>query len=100
MSNRVYLDLTVFTTVDENGQERDKSFGYRLYDDYGAVYNNTYDSIEAAHDEIQDKGIMEVIRSHEEFKDIDGDTCSGVYYNDEEVPEEIVMGFDPEDLEE
>lgn len=37
MSNRVTLQTTVF----QNYKEDTKSFGYRMYDDYGQTYCNT-----------------------------------------------------------
>ena len=39
MSNRIYIEQTVFT----NFRDKHKTYGYRMFDDYGAVYNNTMD---------------------------------------------------------
>ena len=96
MSNKVYLNLTVFTTVDENGKEYEKTFGYRLYDNYANVYNNTFQSIKHAHEEIKKRGIMEIIQSHDKFVDLDTYTCSAIFYNNTIISEkefnELDMG--------
>jgi hypothetical protein len=42
MSNRVTIQRTKFTNYDTD----EKSFGYRLYDDYGQSYSNIMDERE------------------------------------------------------
>lgn len=39
MANRIYIEQTIFT----NYRDMSKTYGYRMYDDYGSVYNNTMD---------------------------------------------------------
>ena len=42
MSNRVSVQYTKFVNLDVAGNELDFNYGYRIYDDYESVYNNTY----------------------------------------------------------
>jgi hypothetical protein len=43
MSNHVMLTATTFINHAEGGT---KTYGYRLYDDYGQTYNNTLEKID------------------------------------------------------
>ena len=37
--------ITIQPTVFENRPQGSKTYGYRMYDDYGQTYNNTWESI-------------------------------------------------------
>jgi len=83
MSNRVTLQFTKFLNVDEQGKPtREESFGYRVFDDYGQSYNNTFENMEEVAEKITKDTVLSVIQSHPEFEDLDSDTCSGVFLND------------------
>ena len=85
MSNRVSVQYTKFETLTDDGKVTYSSFGYRIYDDYdyGKVYQNYYQTFEALKEEVNKDTLLDVIKSYPEFSDIDSDTCSGVFFNDE-----------------
>jgi hypothetical protein len=37
--------VTIQPTIFENSPQGDKTFGYRMYDDYGQTYSNTWESM-------------------------------------------------------
>jgi len=82
MSNRIEIQLTKFVNLDHLGNVQDDfSFGYRIYDDYADVYNNTFESLEDLLREVHEDNFWEVLSDHDEFKDIDDLTCSGISFN-------------------
>lgn len=46
MSNHIFINLDKTTRHDRNLNEVYTCYGYSIADDYGATYNNTYDSID------------------------------------------------------
>lgn len=47
MANIVEVQFTSFQNLDSDGNPvGDRNLGYRIFDDYDAEYNNTFDSIE------------------------------------------------------
>lgn len=61
MSNRVTLQRTVFQNVRQDGTEAEKSFGYRMYDDYGQTYDNT---LEAEQVQVSDEELLRYVRDN------------------------------------
>ena len=46
MSNYVSIDRTIFQTIDNDGIVTDTSYGFRIYDDHAACYDNFFTSLE------------------------------------------------------
>jgi hypothetical protein len=46
MSNEITLVRTAFQNLDARGRVRSTDYGYRLYDEHGATYNNLFDSLD------------------------------------------------------
>lgn len=46
MSNQVTIERTIFQAVDENGKHLEASYGFRIYDDNAAAYDNFVPSLE------------------------------------------------------
>jgi hypothetical protein len=88
MSNRISIDPTEFVNI----RSGSKTFGVRVYDDYGCAYDNTWESIPDDDMDIIEKVLEcenEVIRDmmnfvKEEEKGIDID---GTYYEWDEIKE-------------
>lgn len=48
MANNVYFQLTTFHNIHEDGTPTgEKTLGYRIYDDYECVYDNTFPDMES-----------------------------------------------------
>lgn len=48
MANIVEVQFTAFQNLDDNGHAvGEVCYGYRIFDDYAAEYNNTFGSVEA-----------------------------------------------------
>ena len=93
MSNRVALQFTKFSNLDEMGKVLEESFGYRIYDDYGQDYNNTYDSVEELNEHINIKTLQSFIsENHEEFFESVRD--KGIYFNGGWIPVEDMPEVD------
>ena len=70
MSNIVSVQFTRFQDLDSDGNpDGEPTLGYRIYDDYGADYNNCYDSIEEMHKAgLTPEGIFQFIdENHDPF---------------------------------
>lgn len=83
MSNVINIEFTEFK--DQHGS----SFGYRIFDNYGSAYNNTYETMEDVRSEWHKDNFWEILDQHDEFEDA-LDSCSsicfnGVYYDPEEI---------------
>lgn len=46
MSNYISIDRTIFQTVNEDGVVTDTSYGFRIYDDQAACYDNFVNNLE------------------------------------------------------
>jgi len=46
MSNQVFIERTIFQAVDEKGNHLDASYGFRIYDDHAAAYDNFVPTLE------------------------------------------------------
>lgn len=66
--NRVEIQYTRFVNLDSDGNENDSTFGYRLYDDYGSVYNNTFSCIKELQSAVNPDSILEYLSEyHNDF---------------------------------
>lgn len=83
--NKPCLQPTIFIDVDNRGKEYDRTYGYRLYDDYESVYNNTFDSMEAVLEEITLISVIGYVReNHQSF--IQDSNFTGIYLDSDWVP--------------
>jgi len=64
MSNRVNLQFTKFINIGADGHSESESLGYRLYDDYETLYNNTYESIDELNEDINEETIFHFMAEH------------------------------------
>lgn len=94
MSNRITIEYTKFTNLTTEGEEEFTSFGYRIYDNYANDYNNTFDSFEELTEAVHEGNLLEVLKNHEDFKDVDfedampvasGIEFNGTFYEGEEL---------------
>jgi hypothetical protein len=69
MGNRISVQYTKFTNLDDDGSEAKPMFGFRVYDDYASAYNNTYDSFDALEKEVNADTVVAVVESIEGFDD-------------------------------
>lgn len=46
MSNQVTIQRTIFHDTDSTGKVIETTYGYRIYDDYAAAYDNNFSSLE------------------------------------------------------
>ena len=70
MSNIVSVQFTRFQDLDSEGNpDGEPTLCYRIYDDYGADYNNCYDSSEEMHEAgLTPEGIFQFIdENHDPF---------------------------------
>jgi hypothetical protein len=80
--DRPCFQYTRFVDINEEGKEVEEKWGYRLYDDLDAVYNNTFDSFEELKDVVNRKNLMSFLMdNHLEFAG--WITERGIYFNDE-----------------
>ena len=82
MSNRIEIELTKFVDINNKGSEGNVMYGYRIYDNYANVYNNTFESLESLNNELNDNNFWEVLNNHDEFSGVDELSCSGISFND------------------
>lgn len=72
MANLVGIQFTAFQNLDNSGAHVGEShLGYRIFDDYDADYNNTFDSIDAMKAAgLTPEGIFEYIdQKHDKFSE-------------------------------
>jgi hypothetical protein len=84
MSNKVYIQLCMFTDFYDRGTY-DESYGYRIWDDYEQHYDSTFDSIEEVQDLINEENLLKFI--YERYYDF-WDTIEdrgGLYLNQDWV---------------
>lgn len=70
MANIVEVQFTAFQDLDDNGYAvGEVRYGYRIFDDYDAEYNNTFDSMEAMKEiGLTPEGIFDYIdKKHDSF---------------------------------
>ena len=87
--NRPCLQYTRFVDLSEEGNEIEETWGYRLYDDYSQLYNNTFNSFEELRDVVNRTNILQFLwDNHFEFAaELDD---KGLYFNDDWItPEEL-----------
>ncbi|WP_313806593.1 hypothetical protein [Sphingobium sp.] len=46
MSNYASIDRTIFQTINADGLVTETSYGFRIYDDHGACYDNYVETLE------------------------------------------------------
>lgn len=65
VSNRVSIQFCTFQNIDSNGNSMgDATTGFRIYDDYGQLYDNCYESVEEMIDEgINEEAIFKFVES-------------------------------------
>lgn len=82
MSNRVTVQYTIFVDLDSDGNEVGKGYGYRVYDDYQAEYNNGFGSFEEVQKKVSPENILEFLK--EEYPDFweSAKLKGGLYLND------------------
>ena len=89
MSNRVTVQYTRFQNLDVVNHITGESYGYRIYDDYGTEYNNTFKSFEELEDYINELNVFEVIEEqHPQFfygYEFDGVFINGIWIEKAEV---------------
>ena len=100
MSNRVYVQFTQFQNIDENGNPmKEPDFGYRIFDDEDAEYNNSFESVEEMIQEglNQDNILSYVRENHFDFY-YPTVLNKGLYFNGKYIPpDEIGTETDPND---
>jgi hypothetical protein len=70
MSNRATLQFTRFANLNLKGEQISKKedYGYRLYDEYESVYNNTFESFEELQEAINLHTVGEYLKNnHRDF---------------------------------
>ena len=91
MSNVLSIQLTTFANINSNGRVIENSYGYRIYDDYASVYNNTFDTLDDLLIEVNDENFWKVLENHDEFCDVDpleeGVCFNGEFFSGEEIAE-------------
>ena len=105
MSNILTFQYTIFKSVYPTGEPMDEGHGYRIYDDYGVEYRNTFESIDELNEEFYIDGepdiptIFNEIKSFDRFKDIEEDVISAIDINgtvyDWEKIKELFPNFTP-----
>ena len=65
MTNYVTIDRTIFQTIDKEGVVTDTSYGFRVYDDQAACYDNFFTSLE----EITALSSADLVEKAREFND-------------------------------
>jgi hypothetical protein len=90
MSNPIHLTLTKFTSLDDFGTETESySYGYRIYDNDAAIYNNTFSELKDLLMQVNEENFWKVLADHEEFEDIDpmdeGLFFNGTWYDGDEI---------------
>ena len=90
MSNRMYIEPTEFI----NTRSGEKTYGVRVYDDYAAAYDNTWDSIPASDIEVlkmvlkmDGKEIQEMFENVQENEK--GISIGGTWYDWEDIKDII-----------
>lgn len=73
MANLVEVQFTSFQNLDDTGQPvGEANYGYRIFDDYDADYNNAFDSVqEMIAAGLTPEGIFDYIdQMHDKFSDV------------------------------
>lgn len=82
MANKVSFYYTRFTSLDDNGNDKEGTVGYRIADDDGQDYNNTFDSFEELKNTVSVSNILEFLgENHFEFYLVV--KGKGICFNDE-----------------
>jgi len=87
MSNHLTFQYTIFENIYPTGESMEKNYGYRIYDNYGTEYCNTFESLDELNDKFyidEEPNIPEIfkaIRSYERFECIDNDVVSALDIN-------------------
>lgn len=87
MANIVEVQFTSFQNLDSDGKPvGNKHLGYRIFDDYDAEYNNTFDSLEEMKAAgLTAEGIFGYIDAkHDKFSETVWER--GVMFNDQYLP--------------
>ena len=64
MSNRLTVQYTIFVDLDLEGNEIHRYYGYRIYDDYQAEYNNGFESFEEVAKKVNPENIQEFLEDN------------------------------------
>jgi len=82
--NRVTLQFTKFTNFDSKELLKSSTYGYRIYDDVGKDYNNTFNTIEELLETITEENIFDyILENHPEYYETVTSHSQGVYLNEE-----------------
>ncbi len=84
MASKVSFEFTKFDSIDEQGNVTATTYGYRIYDDFDAQYNNTYASLDNLTNEISLETLLKFIsENHSEF--LDSIYYYGLYFNGKRI---------------
>ncbi len=82
MSNIITVQYTKFENLDHDGNPvKEPMFGFRIYDDYGVGYENTFDSIEDLKEQVNTDTLLGVIHGIKGFEDVDETSCNAICFN-------------------
>lgn len=74
MSNRISIRRVKVQTIDENGQpEGPATYGVMAADDFEQAYNDTYQTLEKLNADIEDGGILSIVKHAGAFSDLKSD---------------------------
>jgi hypothetical protein len=93
MSNTVYIQYTRFADLDSDGLEHTSDFGYRIYDNYGSVYCNHFNNLQAVKREVNEENFWEILEQYDEFSDVNEDVCNGIDFNGQFYDWEEINGL-------
>jgi len=88
MSNTLDIQVTEFISHNNDGTQ-ESSFGYRIYDSYGADYCNTFETLEEAMDYVCVENLEKILQASEAFADNLPELFTAIYINGEDVTEEV-----------
>lgn len=94
MANIVEVQFTIFINIDNTGAPMDEChYGYRIFDDYDADYNNTFESVaDMLEAGLTPEGIFDYISEHHDIFSDDIWT-RGVMLNNQYLPPPHEEGF-------
>jgi hypothetical protein len=84
MSNRLIIESTTFTYLERRTGLVHRAYGYRIADDYGKGFVDTFDSLEDAEDYVNTpSNLVEILEEHN--FEIDPNLYSVILVDDNEV---------------
>jgi hypothetical protein len=84
MSNRICIDYVTFNCLNSDGTLAVKNHGVIICDDYAKTYLDHFETFKEVTDYINEDNFLEVIKTFDEFQDVDEFTCSSICFCEKE----------------